>query len=337
MKKIIVCSLTTMSLLALTLSAQEVHITIPKIPEVPTVVVEKEKDVTGEVKKAAPVALQKQEVSFSHKVAPHLQKKAKTTKKATAVGDVVNGRVAAYLEMPAMDKAALKKAIHDAGFNIKAIMKVDEKGDVLSYVITNPTLIKLASKPNRGFGATLRITLDKKDNLISITNPKYILKAFLQDDYDPKAADELLASLRDGFKELQNSSEMIKFSAVSNFVFMKGMPGYGNMETLAKAENARLLNKARASKRIIFEQKLQNGATLIGVSLSKETSKFIQKTGFSHAALLPYPVLIENGEAKTLDPKYYIAVMYPKLKMSQFMQIAAIPDVIDKELDLLFR
>jgi len=101
MKKTIVCSLTTISLLALTLSAQEVHIIIPKIPEVPKIVIEQEKDVTDEVKKAAPVALQKQEVSFSHKVAPHLQKKAKIqTKKSTAVGDVINGRVAAYLEMP---------------------------------------------------------------------------------------------------------------------------------------------------------------------------------------------------------------------------------------------
>jgi hypothetical protein len=326
-------------LISLLLHAEDIHIKIPKVPDVPEVkAVVPNIIIEGQTQKKRPPVQTKKTSTFSKKVAPHMQKKTKAIdKKEILTGDIVNGRVAAYLEMPAINTSQLKKAINNAGFHIKAIVQLDEKGELLSYTITNPILIKLASRPNRGFAATLRITLDKKENLLSITNPKYLLKAFLQDEYDPKAADELLSALREGFKKLHNSSEMIKFSAVANFVFMKGMPAYKDMRKLAQADNKRLLNKLRASKRIVFEQKLQNGAVLVGVQLSKKTTAFIEKTGYSHAALLPYPILVENNEAKTLDPKYYIAVMYPKLKMSQFMQIAAVPDLIDKELDALFR
>jgi hypothetical protein len=326
-------------LLSLALQAEDIHIKIPKVPDVPEVkAVVPNIIIEEQTQKEKPLVQTKKTNTFSNKVAPHMQKKAEVKQKSEALaGDVIRGRVAAYLEMPAMDASLLKKTINDAGFNIKAVMQLDEKGELFSYTITNPLLLRVASKPNRGFAATLRITLDKKENLLSITNPKYLLKAFLQEEYDPKAADELLSALRKSFKKLHNSSEMIKFSAVANFVFMKGMPGYQDMRKLAQADNQRLLNKLRASKRIVFEQKLQHGAVLVGVKLSQQTAAFVEKAGYSHAALLPYPLLIENNEAKTLDPKYYIAVMYPKLKMSQFMQIAAVPDLIDKELDALFR
>ena len=53
--------------------------------------------------------------------------------------------------------------------------------------------------------------------------------------------------------------------------------------------------------------------------------------------MLPYPILIENGKAKILDPKYYISYMYPMLKMSEFMTIATIPDAIVKDCKRVFR
>ncbi len=38
-----------------------------------------------------------------------------------------------------------------------------------------------------------------------------------------------------------------------------------------------------------------------------------------------------------LDPKYYIAVMYPMLKMSQFMKISTVPGAITKDIGKIFR
>lgn len=118
---------------------------------------------------------------------------------------------------------------------------------------------------------------------------------------------------------------------------MQGMPKYQDMQTITKGSSKKLLASAKKSKKIVYEQKLSNGATILGVKLSKRTSKFIKKIGYQNAGLLPYPVLIEDGEVKILDPKYYIAVMYPTLKMSQFMTIATVPGAINKDIDRIFR
>ena len=75
----------------------------------------------------------------------------------------------------------------------------------------------------------------------------------------------------------------------------------------------------------------------MGIKLSKRTTRFIKKTGYQNAGLLPYPVLIENNKVKILDPKYYIAIKYPMLKMSQFMTIATVPGAINKDIDKVFR
>ena len=82
---------------------------------------------------------------------------------------------------------------------------------------------------------------------------------------------------------------------------------------------------------MVFTQKLENGSLLVGVKLGKRTRNFTKRIGRNNAAMLPYPVLIENGKAKMLDPKYYISFMYPLLKMSEFMTIATIPDAMYKD------
>jgi len=118
---------------------------------------------------------------------------------------------------------------------------------------------------------------------------------------------------------------------------MEGMPRYNDMVVIKKASNDALYANAKKSKKILYEQKLSNGSIMIGVKLGKRTNKFIKKTGYQNAGLLPYPVLIEDGEAKILDPKYYIAIMYPMLKMSQFMTISTVPGAINKDIDKIFR
>jgi hypothetical protein len=52
---------------------------------------------------------------------------------------------------------------------------------------------------------------------------------------------------------------------------------------------------------------------------------------------MPYPILLEGGVAKMLNPKYYLAVSYPMLKMSQFMAIASVPDDMIDECEVMFK
>ncbi|MCF6244145.1 MAG: hypothetical protein L3J43_03860, partial [Sulfurovum sp.] len=119
------------------------------------------------------------------------------------------------------------------------------------------------------------------------------------------------------------------------YQFMKGMPKYQNMIEVASGTN--LLEKLKNNDKVVFTQSLENGATLVGIKLGKRTQKFTKRIGRNNAAMLPYPILIENGKAKILDPKYYISFMYPLLTMSEFMTIATVPDAMVKDCEKVFK
>ncbi len=180
--------------------------------------------------------------------------------------------------------------------------------------------------------------VDEKNKQITITNPLYIARGFLQDDFDKEAVKPILENVRKAFPGLKNSEDVLKFTLLPKYHFMVSMPYYEDMIVLAKGDD--LLAKAKArngGKDLVFVQPLSKGRTLIGMKLGKRTGKFVNKVGVKNAALLPYPILIEDGEAKILDPKYYISVMYPMLKMSEFMKISTVPGAIQLDCENLFR
>jgi len=229
----------------------------------------------------------------------------------------------------------VEERLQKAGFTILVSTPINKKKDLISVVFTNPTMTKLASKPNRGFMATLRVLVDTKKKSISITNPLYMCKGFLQNDFDEKAAKKMLISIIENFPSLKNSKDMLKFQLLPSYQFMKGMPHYEDMLKVASGDD--LLERIKDNKKIVFTQTLENGSVLVGIKLGKRTRKFTKRIGRNNAAMLPYPVLIEKGEAKILDPKYYISFMYPLLKMSEFMTIATIPDAMYKDAQRVFR
>jgi len=259
--------------------------------------------------------------------------KAKNT--SDHIGEVVSGRISAYIRAKYIDVNEAKATLEKAGFTILSTAAVDKKGKLTSIVFTNKDLTAMASRPNRGFSASLRLLVNKKDNHITITNPLYMAKGFMQNDFDEKIPKETLAKITSNFKSLLNSKDQLKFQLLPKYQFMHGMPLYQDVITVASGKN--LLEKAQKHKRVVFIQKLDNGSTLLGIKLRKRTNKFIDKIGTNNAALLPYPILIEDGKAKILDPKYYISVMYPLLQMSEFMTIATVPGAIVKDCERIFR
>ncbi len=280
----------------------------------------------------------KKEVIFSTNVAPARFNVDRSHKKIEAlVGDIKDGRVTAYLHTELISVDEVKGKLVGAGFNILSTFKIDKKGTVTSIVFTNDAIKKVASQTTRGFAAALRITVDAKNKIVVISNPIYLMRAFMQKKYDKELAEATLKSLRDAFPAVKNSTEMVKFRVLERFQFMENMPYYQDMKLVSEGTNKELLAKAKKSKKLVFEQHLENGSILIGVKLGKRTTKFVKKTGYQNAGLLPYPVLIENGKAFMLAPQYYIAVMYPMLKMSQFMKIATVPGAISKDIDRVFR
>jgi len=234
-----------------------------------------------------------------------------------------------------MDVKTAQATLKDAGFDIISTSAVNKKGTLISIVFTDKTLMEMGGQKNTGFVASLRLLVNKKDNHISIVNPQYVAKAFMQDNYDEAKAKAVLAKITAKFTGLLNSKDKLKFQLLPKYQFMNGMPQYNDMVTVARGNN--LLAKLKDNKNVVFIQKLTNGSTLVGVTLGRKTNKFTSKIGTNNAGLLPYPVLIENGEAKILEPKYYISVMYPLLQMSEFMTIATVPGAIIKDIGRIFR
>ncbi len=326
--------------------SNEVIIKIPQVPEVVKVeaIVPKAVTVTTDGSQINTISVDeiyptKKKHIFSNHVAPdrHSLKKSNEKKKEALAGDIVNGRVAAYLHAPLVSVDEAQAKLKNAGFNILNTFKIDKKGTATSIIFTNKEIEAIASKKIRGFASTLRLVVDKKNKLISISNPIYVMGAFMQKEYDQKLAETTLKQIRDVFSDVKNSNEIVKFKLLERFRFMENMPYYQDMKLVKKGKNKTLLKKAKKSKKIVYEQHLANGSIIIGVKLGKRTSKFVKKIGYQNAGLLPYPVLIENGEAKFLAPQYYIAIMYPMLKMSQFMKIATVPGAITKDIDKIFR
>ncbi len=255
--------------------------------------------------------------------------------KQSKVGEPINGRISINLIGDLIKTKDAKSKIIKAGFEIVKVYHINKRRSLVSIVFTNSELKKMASKKGRGFAGTLRLLIDKKDKIIAITNPIYITKAFLQDDFNKKSADKILTSITKEFQGLKNSLDKFKFQGLPKYQFMDGMPFYKDMVEVGSGSN--LLDKLKNNKRVAFILNLDKDLTLIGIKLSKRTKKFPKKIGLTNAGMLPYPVLIENGKAMILDPKYYISVMYPNLKMEEFMTIATIPEAIVKDCSRVFR
>jgi len=312
-----------------------VYIKIPEPPKVPEVV-------KLSIDNSSNEHLDDRSIKFSKRVPPEYTgpRYGKTIepKKIDAnakVGEVNAGRIAAYLRGELMSKEEVVNALEGAGFTVLATPNVDKKGDLISVIFTNKALTSMASKKNRGFAGSLRVLINKKEQQISITNPMYMLKAFLQEEFDEAKAKKILEELRGAFKGLKNSDDDLKYQLLPKYQFMNGMPFYEDMEVIARGDD--LLEKIKENKQVLFVQKLDNGSTLIGVKLGKRTNTFTKRIGTNNAGMLPYPVLIEEGEAKMLDPKYYISIMYPKLQMSQFMTIATVPGAMVKDCAKVFK
>jgi len=255
-----------------------------------------------------------------------------------ANGDDVDGDVSAYLVGSHMDVKSARKTLKGVGYEILVTYKSVKDGHTI--VFTNEALKKEAAKPKRAHAAVLRLFVDNQEKTISITNPVYFGKAFMQDDYNHKVFNAELESLSGAFGELVGSVDRLDFDDIAGYHFMMGMPYYEDPDELATGSNAELLAKIKSYKKgknFLFELKLSDKSTLVGYDLGKRTKKFVKKIGRANGAVLPYCIAIENGEATSLAPKYYLAISYPLLSMGEFMDISTVPGAITQDLEKPFK
>ncbi|MFA6196701.1 MAG: hypothetical protein WC656_08670 [Sulfurimonas sp.] len=245
--------------------------------------------------------------------------------------------VSAYLQGAYVDVTTAKTKLAGAGFEVIATYASIENGNTI--VFTNAALKAEGAKPKRAFAAVLRLFIDNQAKTISITNPIYFGKAYMQDEYNHKVFNAQLEAINKAFAGLTPSADKLKFDDLAGYHFMISRPYYEDTIELAKGSNAELATKAKGfqdGKGLIFELKLSDKSTLLGYQLDDKTNLFVGKIGRANAAILPYCVSIEDGVVTMLHGEYYLALSYPLLDMGTFMTISSVPGAIQKDLEKPF-
>ena len=248
--------------------------------------------------------------------------------------------VHAYLSGELLSAEEVSSKLASAGFEVVGTYVINKKSKLQTVVFTNDALKSMANKEGRGFAAIGRVLIDEKNKQISVSNPVYFGKAFMQDDADYTVLKSIKSSLTTIFPNLKKTSDSWEYEELSDYHFMIGMPYYQDGDVVGEGSTAKLLKKAESYKKgkfHLFTLKLADGKYLVGYDLGKRTAKFPEKIGLKNAGLLPYTILIENDEARILAPKFYLAVSYPQLTMTQFTTIATVPGAIAKDLSKPFK
>lgn len=263
---------------------------------------------------------------------------------AIEMKEPIGEKVAAYFHAEHMSVEDTKAALEEAGFEIvteyrsEAFKKGCKKGTVI--IATNAALKAEGAKESRGFAAIIRLLVDDKRKQVSFTNPLYFAKSFMQEEYDYTLFQTVQNDLRKAFPSMKPSKDSFAYDELDTYHFMMGMPYYEDMVVVGEGTTESLLKKAQRYKKgkfLVFKLKLSENSYLLGYDLDVKTSKFIKKTGSQNAEVLPYTILIENGKAKILNAKYYLAISYPQLTMGEFMNIATVPGAIEKDLEKPFK
>ena len=252
--------------------------------------------------------------------------------------NLIASDISTYLIGEYVDAKTASKQLQDAGYEV--LTKYKSVKDGTTIVFTNEALKKEASKPNRANAAVLRLFIDDKEKTVSLTNPIYFGKAFMQDEYNDKVFEEQVATLNATFGPFKGSVDMLEEDDISGYHFMMGMPYYEDTDELGQGTTQELLKQAQTYKKgkfVLFTLKLSDDNYLVGYDLAKRTKKFVKKIGRANAAVLPYCITIGNGVATSLEAKYYLAVSYPLLSMGEFTTIATVPGAIKKDLTKPFK
>lgn len=248
------------------------------------------------------------------------------------------GEISTYLQGAHISVVDAEAKLSAGGFEVLATYESVKDG--YTIVFTCPSLKKQAALPNRANIAVMKLFIDDEAKIISLTNPIYFGKAYMQQDYNHAVFSAVTAKLEAQFLGLTPSEDKMAFGKLASYRFGLGMPFYEDIELLGEGTNAELIAKLKEYKKgkdFVYEVKISDDTTLVGYGLSAGIKRFVTKIGRQNAGLLPWPIVVSGGEATMLKPEYYITLNYPLLDMALFREIAPNNRDIIKDLKKPFK
>jgi hypothetical protein len=213
------------------------------------------------------------------------------------------------------------------------------------------TVVKITDRG--ALAAAFKVGLIQKDGkvVISYTNPDYILRAYLGDNYVTfkSTFEKFSADLKSTFSTLGTSftpfGGSIKADKLGKYHYKIMMPyfsdpvelnEYTSFEEGLKIIEANLKAKKGQTVEVYKIVYPNEKIAVFGVGLqSKEDgeSVFLPKIGEDHLAALPYEIILQGKTATMLHGKYRIALHWPELTMGTFMKIMSTPGDIEDTLE----
>lgn len=209
------------------------------------------------------------------------------------------------------------------------------------------TVIKVADRG--ALAAAFKVGLVQKEGKVTIsyTNPDYILRAYLRDDYSSYRStfEKFSSDLKTTFSSI--GSEFVPFGGtvkadkLKKYHYKIMMPyftdpvelnEYASFEEGLRVIEANLKAKKGETFQVYKIIYSDEKVAVFGVGLkSKEDgeSHFLPKIGMDHAAAMPYEIILQGKEATMLHGKYRIALHWPDLTMGTFMKIMSTPGDIE--------
>jgi len=212
------------------------------------------------------------------------------------------------------------------------------------------TVIKVADRG--ALASAFKVGMVKKDGAVTIsyTNPDYILRAYLRENYNSYKSvfEKFSTDLKTTFSAIGNDfvpfGGTVEADKLKKYHYKIMMPYFTDPvelneyasfeEGLRVIESNLKANKGETVQvyKIIYSDEK---VAVFGVGLkSKEDgeSHFLPKIGMDHAAAMPYEIILQGKEATMLHGKYRIALHWPDLTMGTFMKIMSTPGDIEDTL-----
>ncbi len=214
-------------------------------------------------------------------------------------------------------------------------------------------VVKVADRG--ALAAAFKVGMVKKDGKVTIsyTNPDYILRAYLRDNYKSYQStfEKFSADLKTTFSTIGNDfvpfGGTVAADKLKKYHYKIMMPYFTDPVELNEFSSfkeglkiiednlkAKKGNTVQVYKLVYHSEKV----AVFGVGLrSKENgeSHFLPKIGTGHAAAMPYEIILQGNDATMLHGKYRIALHWPDLTMGTFMKIMSTPGDIEDTLEEL--
>jgi uncharacterized protein (DUF302 family) len=246
-------------------------------------------------------------------------------------------------------------ALENNSFTILGQYNPGENKNLKVIVFTNTELKNTVVKvTDRGaLAAAFKVGLVAKDGKITIsyTNPDYVLRAYLRDNYKSyknifeKFSADVKTALSVVGNEFKPFGGTISADKLKKYHYKMMMPYFTDPEDLNEyasfEEGLKIIeNNLKANKgntmqvyKIVYPDKK---VAVFGIGLqSKEEGEayFLPIIGEDHVAAMPYEIILQGKEATMLHGKYRIALFWPELTMGTFMKIMGTPGDIEDILE----